>query len=78
MKLKIKWTGNGVNEKAYLINNNKKELLIKVDKKYYRPMDIDFLKGDASKAIKKLNFKFKYNLQDLIKDMIDSDIQKIK
>ena len=78
LKLKIKWVGTGTNEKAYLISKDKRELLIKVDKKYYRPLDIDFLKGDASKAIKKLNFKFKYNLQDLIKDMIESDIKKVK
>ena len=78
LKLKIKWVGTGTNEKAYLISKDKRELLIKVDKKYYRPLDIDFLKGDASKAIKKLNFKFKYNLQDLIKDMLESDIKKIK
>ena len=78
LKLKIKWVGTGTNEKAYLISKDKRELLIKVDKKYYRPLDIDFLKGDASKAIKKLNFKCKYNLQDLIKDMLESDIKKVK
>ena len=32
----------GVNEKAYLIKGNKKELIIKIDRKYYRPLEIDF------------------------------------
>ena len=39
----------------------KKELLLKVDKKYFRPADIDYLKGDSRKALKELKYKFKYN-----------------
>ena len=77
LKLKIHWEGKGLNEKAYLIKNKKKELIIKIDKKYYRPMDINYLRGDASKAIKKLKFKFRYNIKDLIKDMLDNDIKKL-
>ena len=74
LNLKISWVGKGINEKAYLIKNNKKELIIKVDKKYYRPLEIDYLKGDPRKALKKLNYKLKHNLKDLVKDMLDSDI----
>ena len=33
--MKIIWQGKGLNEKCYLINNKKKELLIKIDKKYF-------------------------------------------
>tara|TARA_B100001964_G_C14236510_1_gene602722 strand:- start:1565 stop:2620 length:1056 start_codon:yes stop_codon:yes gene_type:complete len=76
--LKIKWEGKDQNEKAYLIKGRKKELLIKVDKKYYRPLEIDYLKGDARKAFKELNYKLKNNLSDLVKDMIDSDIELAK
>ncbi len=75
---KIKWVGRGVNEKAYVINGNKKELIIKVDKKYYRPLEIDYLKGNPKKAFNKLNYKLKHNLKDLVKDMIDSDIHLFK
>ncbi len=74
LNLKIKWEGKGINEKAYLIRGSKKELIIKIDKKYYRPLEIDFLKGDPRKAFKKLKYKLKNSLQDLVKDMIDSDI----
>ena len=76
LKLKIKWIGNGVNEKAYLIKGNKKELIIKVDKKYYRPLEIEYLKGNPKKALKKLKYKLKYSLKDLVKDMLDSDIRE--
>ena len=78
LNLKIVWQGKGVNEKGYLIRNNKRELIIKVDKKYYRPLEIDFLKGDPSKALKKLNYKLKYNLEDLVQDMLKSDIKLFK
>ena len=78
LNLKIRWEGKGVNEKAYLIKGNKKELIIKIDRKYYRPLEIDFLKGDPRKAFKKLKYKLKNSLQDLVKDMIDSDILEAK
>ena len=77
LKLKIKWEGKGVNEKGYLIYNGKKELIIKVDRKYYRPLEIDYLKGDPRKAFKKLNYKLKHNLKDLV-DMFTSDIELFK
>ena len=75
LKLKIIWKGKGIKEKAYLVKNGKKELIIKIDKKYYRPLEIDYLKGNPKKAFKKLNYKLKHNLKDLVKDMIDSDIK---
>ena len=78
LKFKIKWVGKGVNERGYLINNGKKELIIKVDKKYYRPLEIDYLRGDPRKAFKKLNYKLKHSLKDLVKDMLDSDIKLFK
>ena len=62
LKLKIIWVGRGVNEKAYIIHGNKKQLIIKVDKKYYRPLEIDYLKGNPKKAFKKLRYKLKNNL----------------
>ena len=78
LDIKIKWVGNGLNEKAFLINGKKSELIIKVDKKYYRPLEIDYLKGDPSKALKILKYKIKNSLQDLVKDMLDLDINSAK
>ena len=37
LKLNILWEGKGINEKAFILKNGKKELIIKIDKKYYRP-----------------------------------------
>ena len=75
IKLKIIWKGKGISEKGYILKDNgEKELIIKIDKKYYRPLEIDYLKGNP-KAFKKLKSKIKNNLKDLIKDMIESDIK---
>ena len=78
LKLRILWSGKGTKEKAYLIKDGKKELIIKIDKKYYRPLEIDYLKGNPKKALKKLNYKLKHSLKDLVKEMIDSDIKLLK
>ena len=78
LNLKIIWTGKGLNEKGYLVKNKKKKLIVKVDKKYYRPLEIDYLKGDPRKSFKILKYKIKYDLKDLVKDMMDSDILQAK
>ena len=54
------------------------KLIIKVDKKYFRPLDIDYLRGDPKKAFKELNFKLKYTFKMLVKDMLDSDMIEAK
>ena len=78
LNFKILWVGKGVNEKAYILKGKKKELIIKVDKKYYRPLEIDYLKGDPKKALRLLKYKLKHDLKALVKDMIDSDIEAAK
>ena len=74
LNIKIYWSGKGLNEHAYIIKNRKKIVFIKIDKLYFRPLEVDFLRGDSKKALNKLKFKPKYNLNSLIKDMIDSDL----
>ena len=75
---KIKWQGKGIKEKAILLNNNKKEVLICVDKKYFRPLEIDYLRGSSKKASKKLKFNLKYNFKKLINEMLESDLKLAK
>ena len=78
LNLKIKWIGKDMNERAYLIKGKKKELIIKIDKKYYRPLEINYLKGDPRKAFKQFKYKLKYSLKGLVKEMIDSDILEVQ
>jgi len=67
LEIKIKWKGKGLKEKAY---DNKGQAIIKIDKSYFRPTEVESLLGDASKARRILNWKPKMNISDLIKDMI--------
>ena len=72
LNLKTKWTGKGINEK--LIDLNKKKPIIIIDKKYFRPAEVNFLKGNYTKAKKVLKWSPKTNLDNLAKIMIKSDL----
>lgn len=76
VNIKMRWEGSGVNEKG--INAETGDVLIEVDPNYFRPTEVDLLIGDASKAYKNLGWKPKYNLQDLVKDMVQSDLMLFK
>ena len=51
------------------------QILVVVDPRYFRPTEVDFLLGDPSKAEQKLGWKRKFSLQDLVKDMMKSDLK---
>ena len=78
LDFKIIWKGKGLKEQGYLIRKNKKELIIKIDKKYFRPNEVNYLKGNSKKAFKKLKFKPKYSFIELVKDMINHDLELAK
>jgi GDPmannose 4,6-dehydratase len=63
----IQWKGKGINEKGYW--NNK--CIIEIDKEYFRPTEVNSLKGDSSKARKVLGWKPNTNIKSLIKEMIE-------
>jgi GDPmannose 4,6-dehydratase len=54
------------------------EIVVEVDPKYYRPTEVDLLIGDATKAKEKLGWEPKYNLNELIKEMVNNDYNKTK
>ena len=54
------------------------EIIIKIDKNYFRPNEVQYLRGDARKAFKILKFKPKYSFKNLVKDMIESDLIEAK
>jgi GDPmannose 4,6-dehydratase len=56
----------------------KNPVVIRIDKKYFRPAEVDLLLGDPSKAMKKLGWCPKYDLNMLIREMVDSDIHIAK
>ena len=74
--LDLIWTGRGLNEKA--MDKNTKKVIVKIDKKYFRPTEVNFLFGDASKAKKTLKWSPKTNINELIKKMCDYELKKFK
>ena len=68
LNMKIIWKGKGLKEKAYF--NNKP--IIEISKKYFRPAEVDSLKGYARQAISELKWKPKHDIHSLIEDMIVS------
>ena len=48
---------------------------VKIDKKYFRPAEVDVLRGNSSKAQKILNWKPKVKIDELVKKMVDNDIK---
>lgn len=67
----IRWSGSGVDEKGIDVNTGK--ILIEIDKKYFRPAEVDLLIGDYSKAKKILNWEPKVRFDDLVKMMTEFD-----
>ena len=67
----IKWKGEGVNEIGYDEQIGKE--LIFIDKKYFRPTEVEQLLGDATKAKNNLGWKAKITFKELVKDMVDND-----
>ena len=75
LNLKTKWIGKGLNEK--LINIKTKKKLIVIDKKFFRPAEVENLKGNFNKAKKELNWKPKTNFNQLVKTMMLADLKFI-
>ena len=72
----IIWEGEGLNEVGRRADTM--EIVIKVDPRYFRPTEVDFLLGDSFKAKNELGWVPKTTLEELIKEMIDHDKEEAK
>ena len=70
--IKILWKGKGMSEKGYLDN----KAIISIDKKYFRPAEVEALLGDSRKARKELKWKPHYNIYSLVKEMVSEEIKQ--
>lgn len=69
----IIWRGKGFNEVG--IDKKTKEIVVRVDKKYFRPAEVDLLLGDSSKAQKNLRWKPSISFKNLVEMMMDFDLE---
>ncbi|MSQ46390.1 MAG: GDP-mannose 4,6-dehydratase [Ignavibacteria bacterium] len=74
--IQLKWEGEGINEKG--IDSKTGNSIIEIDPKYFRPAEVDLLIGDASKAEKKLGWKAKTSIEELVRLMVKSDFEKVQ
>jgi GDPmannose 4,6-dehydratase len=74
--IKLEWKGKGVNEKG--VDKKTGKTLVAIDKRYYRPAEVDHLEGDPSKAKRVLGWKHKYDLKALVTEMVQSDLELFK
>ena len=79
--IELEFKGEGVDEKAFVksCSNPKYQIeigkeVLSVDPKYFRPTEVELLIGDPTKAKEKLGWTLDYELNDLIKDMVQSDL----
>ena len=81
----LEFKGEGENEKGYIKSCSNAEYnleigkeVVAVDPHYYRPTEVDLLIGDATKAKEKLGWVPEFTLQDLVKDMMENDVDLMK
>ena len=79
--VELEFRGKGLDEKGFVKNcsNSKYKLeigkeVVQVDPKYFRPTEVDLLLGDASKARNKLGWTPEYTLNELVNEMMASDL----
>jgi GDPmannose 4,6-dehydratase len=54
------------------------DAIIEIDPRYFRPLEVEFLQGDASKARRKLGWKPKIGFRDLVQMMVNADIKALE
>ncbi len=72
----IIWENKGIDEIGRRSDTG--EIVIKIDPRYYRPTEVQELLGDATKAKNILNWEPKITLEELVSEMVEEELKKIK
>lgn len=72
----IIWEGEGIDEKGY--DSDTGDLIIAIDPRYFRPAEVETLLGDPKKAKEKLNWFPKITLEEMVYEMMESDVKIAK
>jgi GDPmannose 4,6-dehydratase len=69
------WEGTGVDEKGF--DGGSGRVLVEIDRRYFRPTEVDVLLGDATKAGRKLGWRHRTSFEQLIEEMVDGDLAAV-
>ena len=76
ININISWSGKGIKEVGYCRKD--KKIYVKIDKRYFRPLEVDQLLGDFSKAKKIIKWQPTISFKQMVKEMVIEDIKNIK
>ena len=84
--IEIDFQGKGKNETGVIASINPSvkthlsvgDTILKIDERYYRPTEVETLLGDSSKAAKELGWKPKISIEELVKEMMEADLEIAK
>jgi GDPmannose 4,6-dehydratase len=87
--IELEWKGEGLEEKGIVrsfssslqpqaSSLNVGDVVIEIDPRYFRPLEVEFLQGDASKAKRNLGWKPRVRFKELVKIMVDADIKNLE
>lgn len=71
----LAWRGSGLEEVGYDLSSGK--IMVRIDERYFRPAEVDYLLADATKGITQLGWKLQYTFEKLVEEMIEGELQKL-
>lgn len=72
----VEWSGKGIDEVG--IDKGTGKIIVKINKAFFRPAEVDILIGNSEKAEKKLGWKRKISFEELVERMVDNDLELVK
>ncbi|WWC89730.1 GDP-mannose 4,6-dehydratase [Kwoniella dendrophila CBS 6074] len=78
LNIPLKWIGKGIEEYAIRLDIQPPRIVVRIDPRYFRPAEVDLLLGDPTKAETELNWKRRWNFEELVRDMIENDINSAR
>jgi GDPmannose 4,6-dehydratase len=72
----IRWEGSGIDEKGY--DNAANKVLVEIDPRYFRPTEVDLLRGNPIKARTELGWRHRVTFDELVKEMVEADLADVQ